>query len=50
MREKEGNYNMTKVNMIVAIGPDNIIGYKDKLAWHYKLDLQHFKEKTKGRC
>ena len=39
---------MTKVNMIVAIGPDNIIGYKDKLAWHSKLDLQHFKEQTKG--
>ena len=39
---------MTKVNMIVAIGPDNVIGYKDKLAWHSKLDLQHFKEITKG--
>ena len=23
---------MTKVNMIVAIGPDNIIGYSNKLA------------------
>ena len=39
---------MTKVNMIVAIGPDNVIGYKDKLAWHSKLDLQHIKEQTKG--
>ena len=39
---------MTNVNMIVAIGPDNIIGYKDKLAWHSKADLVHFKETTKG--
>lgn len=37
---------MTKVNMIVAIGPDNIIGYSDKLAWHSKVDLNHFKTLT----
>lgn len=39
---------MTRVNMIVAIGSDNVIGYRDKLAWHSKADLQHFKETTKG--
>ena len=39
---------MTKVNMIVAIGPNNIIGYANKLAWHSKIDLEHFKNLTKG--
>lgn len=37
---------MTKVSMIVAIGPNNIIGYKDKLAWTSKADLKHFKDIT----
>ena len=37
---------MTKINMIVAIGPNNIIGYSDKLAWHSKKDLEHFKNIT----
>ena len=40
---------MTKVNMIVAIGPDNVIGYKNKLAWHSKVDLNHFKKLTSGK-
>jgi len=40
---------MTKVNMIVAIGPDNIIGYSNKLAWHSKKDLEHFKNITLNR-
>jgi len=40
---------MTKVNMIVAIGPNNIIGYSNKLAWHSKLDLEHFKNLTIGK-
>lgn len=40
---------MTKVNMIVAIGPNNIIGYKDKLVWHSKIDLNYFKEITQGK-
>ena len=40
---------MTKVNMIVAIGPNNIIGYKDKLAWQSKIDLEYFKLLTTGK-
>lgn len=39
---------MSEVCLIVAIGPDNIIGIKDKLAWHSIPDFEHFKNTTKG--
>lgn len=39
---------MTKVYMIMAIGPDNVIGKGDKLAWHSKMDFIHFVRKTTG--
>lgn len=31
---------------ILAIDKNNLIGKKNKLPWHYPLDLKHFKEKT----
>lgn len=34
------------INLIVAIGKNNVIGYKNKLPWHYKEDLQYFKDIT----
>jgi dihydrofolate reductase len=34
------------VNLIVAIGKDNLIGLGNKLPWHYKEDMQYFKEMT----
>jgi len=34
------------VNLIVAIGRNNIIGKGNKLPWHYKEDMQYFKEIT----
>ena len=39
---------MTKVCMIMAIGPKGIIGKGDKLAWHSKNDFYHFIQQTKG--
>lgn len=39
---------MTEVAVIVCIGPDNVIGIKDKLPWHSKQDFYHFKKQTKG--
>ena len=39
---------MTKAYMIMAIGPDNVIGKGDKLAWHSKMDFMHFVRKTTG--
>lgn len=35
-----------RFTLIVAIGPDNVIGVKDKLLWHSKLDLMRFKVET----
>lgn len=34
------------INLIVAIGPNNIIGKDNELPWHYKEDLKYFKETT----
>ncbi len=34
------------VNLIVAIGKDNLIGIGNKLPWHYKEDMQYFKKVT----
>ena len=39
---------MTKLCMIMAIGPDGVIGKGDKLAWHSKNDFYHFIQQTKG--
>ena len=40
---------MTKeVAAIFAIGPNDIIGIKDKMPWHSKQDFYHFKKITKG--
>lgn len=39
---------MTEVCMIMAIGPDNVIGKGDKLAWHSRMDFKHFIKKTNG--
>jgi len=34
------------INLIVAIGKNNVIGFENKLPWHYKEDLQYFKNIT----
>lgn len=34
------------INLIVAIGKDNLIGMDNKLPWHYKEDMQYFKKIT----
>lgn len=39
---------MTRVNAVVCIGPDNVIGVKDKLIWKSKKDLEYFKLLTIG--
>lgn len=39
---------MTTVNAIVCVGPDNVIGIKDKLLWKSKKDLEYFKCITIG--
>lgn len=37
------------VNLIVAIGKNNVIGLGNKLPWHYKEDMQYFKKMTMGK-
>jgi dihydrofolate reductase len=37
------------VNLIVAIGPNNLIGKDNLLPWHYKEDMKYFKEITMGK-
>ena len=39
---------MTKVCMIMAIGPNGVIGKGKELAWHSKKDFYHFKTQTNG--
>ncbi len=34
------------VKMIVAVGPNNLIGCKDKLCWHLPDELKFFKKMT----
>ena len=42
---------MTKeISAILAIGPRNVIGKGDKLAWYSKVDLEHFKKITTGNA
>lgn len=40
---------MEKV-IVVAVAANNMIGCANKLLWHIKEDLQHFKRKTSGGC
>lgn len=37
------------VNLIVAIGKNNLIGIGNKLPWHYKEDMKYFKEITMNK-
>lgn len=39
---------MSEICMIMAIGPENVIGKGSKLAWYSKNDFYHFKNLTKG--
>ena len=39
---------MSTVYMILAIGPDGVIGKGKELAWHSKVDFHHFVTQTKG--
>ena len=34
------------INLIVAIGKNNLIGKDNDLPWHYKEDLKYFKDTT----
>ncbi len=34
------------ISLIVAIAKNNVIGIDNKLPWHYKEDMQYFKEMT----
>ena len=34
------------VNLIVAIGKNNLIGLNNELPWHYKEDMEYFKQTT----
>ena len=36
------------INLIVAIGNNNVIGKGNKLPWHYEEDMQYFKKTTMG--
>jgi hypothetical protein len=39
---------MTKeIAAIFAVGPNDVIGIKDKMPWHSKQDFYHFKKVTK---
>ncbi len=35
-------------NIIMAAGREGLIGYKNTIPWHFKEDLQFFKEQTMG--
>lgn len=34
------------IKLIVAIGPNNLIGNNNEMAWHIKEEFQHFKQTT----
>ena len=36
------------INIIVAMDPNRVIWYQNKLPWHYPEDLQYFKKQTTG--
>jgi dihydrofolate reductase len=37
------------VSLIVAIGKNNLIGIGNELPWHYKEDMNYFKETTMNK-
>lgn len=37
------------INIVVAIGNNNVIGLDNKLPWYYPEDLQYFKKVTTGK-
>ena len=37
------------LSIIVAVGNNNVIGFKNKMPWHIPEDLKYFKEKTMGK-
>lgn len=37
------------VNLIVAIGKNNLIGKGNELPWHYPEDMKYFRETTRGK-
>lgn len=37
------------INIVVAIGNNNVIGLENKLPWYYPEDLQYFKKITTGK-
>ncbi len=39
-----------QITVVVAIAANNMIGCANKLLWHIKEDLQHFKSITQGGC
>ena len=40
---------MKKLSLIVAIGKNNELGYKNQLLWNLPNDLKYFKEKTQNK-
>jgi len=41
--------NKAKINIIVAVGKNNIIGIKNTLPWHLPADLKYFAQTTKDK-
>src|SRR3990167_1547018 len=39
-----------KISIIAAMSENRAIGYKDKIPWHMREDMIHFKEKTTGHA
>jgi dihydrofolate reductase len=39
-----------KINLIVAVSENNVIGMKNNLPWTLPNDMRYFKEKTLGHC
>ena len=39
-----------KVNLIVAVSENNVIGVKNDLPWNLPNDMNYFKKKTSGHC
>lgn len=39
-----------KVNLIVAVSENNVIGVKNDLPWNLPNDMNYFKTKTSGHC
>jgi dihydrofolate reductase len=41
--------SLIQIALIVAMGNNRVIGYKNQLPWHLPADLRHFKELTMGK-